>query len=60
MISVSYLGAVQTQIETIVVKICIGMVSGGRGVLGARTRASKVHAGAPTSAHTHTHTHLPI
>lgn len=28
----------------------------GWGVLGARTRASKVHAGAPTYAHTHTHT----
>lgn len=57
MISVSYLGAVQTQIETIVVKICIGRVSGGEGGTWCAHTRFKVHAGAPTYAHAHTHTH---
>lgn len=35
----------------------VGCMGGwGGGVLGARTRASEVHAGAPTYARTHTHT----
>lgn len=61
MISVSYLGAVQTQIETIVVKICVGRVSCGRGRGGTRcahTRFKSSRRRADLRTHTYTLTCL--